>query len=241
MLSFGYPHLWNKLGRDFVAVPSLTILEFVYPVLHQNKSKPPTMKTAIIASLIASAAAFAPAQQKSSSTALNMAFEDALGAQAPLGFWDPLGLVADGDQEKFDRLRYVEIKHGRICMLGVVGYLVNKAGIYLPGDISFGTPFSSLGSGWDASFAVPVAGALQVFAFVGFLELFVMKDIEGTGNEFVGDFRNGFIDFGWDSFDEETKLQKRAIELNQGRAAQMGLLGLMVHDQLGNVDTLIPN
>ena len=198
------------------------------------------MKSAIIASLIASAAAFAPAQQKSTSTALNMAFEDALGAQAPLGFWDPLGLVADGDQEKFDRLRYVEIKHGRICMLGVVGYLVNKAGIYLPGDISFdGTKFSDLGSGWAASTGVPVAGALQVFAFVGFLELAVMKDI--TGGEFVGDFRNDFIDFGWDSFDEETKLQKRAIELNQGRAAQMGLLGLMVHDQLGNVDTLIPS
>jgi hypothetical protein len=85
-------------------------------------------------------------------------------------------LVADGDQEKFDRLRYVEIKHGRICMLGVVGYLVNKGGVYLPGNIDYsGTKFSDLGSGWDASFAVPVAGALQVFAFVGFLELFVMK------------------------------------------------------------------
>ena len=198
------------------------------------------MKLAVIASLLASAAAFAPTKQAASSTALK-AFEDELGAQPPLGFFDPLGLVADGDQEKFDRLRYVEIKHGRICMLGVVGYLVNKAGIYLPGEISYdGTKFSDLGSGWDASFAVPVAGALQVLAFVGFLELAVMKDVTGEA-EFPGDFRNGALDFGWDTFDEETKLQKRAIELNQGRAAQMGLLGLMVHDQLGNVDTLIPN
>jgi len=71
------------------------------------------MKTAIVASLIAGAAAFAPVQQKvASSTALN-AFENELGAQAPLGFFDPLGLVEDGDQAKFDRLRYVEIKHGR--------------------------------------------------------------------------------------------------------------------------------
>ena len=129
------------------------------------------MKTAVIASLVASAAAFAPTKQAASSTALK-AFEDELGAQPPLGFFDPLGLVADGDQEKFDRLRGVEIKHGRICMLGVVGYLVNKAGIYLPGDISTdGTKFSDLGSGWDASFAVPVAGALQVLAFCGVLEL----------------------------------------------------------------------
>jgi Chlorophyll A-B binding protein len=166
------------------------------------------------------------------------------GAQAPLGFFDPLGLVADGDQEKFDRLRYVEIKHGRICMLGVVGYLVNAAGIYLPGDIDYaGTKFSDLGYGWDASFAVPVAGALQVAAFVGFLEIAVMKDSANGAapGDFVGDFRNGAIDFGWDTFDEDTKLQKRAVELNQGRAAQMGMLALMVHDKLGNVEDFFPN
>jgi hypothetical protein len=66
-----------------------------------------------------------------------------------------------------------------------------------------------------------------------------MKDI--TGGEFVGDFRNGFIDFGWDSLDEATKLKKRAIELNQGRAAQMGLLALMIHDKIGNVDSFFPS
>jgi len=199
------------------------------------------MKTAcILASLLASASAFAPAQQKASSTALNMGLENELGAQPPLGFFDPLGVATEGDQEQFDRLRYVEIKHGRICMLGVVGYLTTAAGIRLPGLISFdGTKFSDIPSGWEGSQAIPAAGALQVFAFVGFLELAVMKDI--TGGEFVGDFRNGFIDFGWDSFDEETKLKKRAIELNQGRAAMMGLLGLMVHDKLGNVDILFPS
>ena len=51
--------------------------------------------------------------------------------------------------------------------------------------------------------------------------------------EFPGDFRNEAIDFGWDTFDEETQTNKRAIELNQGRAAQMGILALMVHEQLG--------
>jgi hypothetical protein len=78
---------------------------------------------------------------------------------------------------------------------------------------------------------------LQIVFFIGFLELFVMKDI--IGGEFPGDFRNGFLDFGWDTFDEETKLKKRAIELNQGRAAQMGILALMVHEKLGV--SLIPD
>ena len=44
---------------------------------------------------------------------------------------------------------------------------------------------------------------------------------------------NRYIDFGWNKFDEDTKLQKRAIELNNGRAAMMGILGLLVHEQLG--------
>uniref|UniRef100_A0A7S4ENF4 Plastid light harvesting protein n=1 Tax=Pseudo-nitzschia australis TaxID=44445 RepID=A0A7S4ENF4_9STRA len=192
------------------------------------------MKSAIFASLIATAAAFAPVQQQASSTALR-AFEDALGSQPPLGFFDPLGLVEDGDQEKFDRLRFVEIKHGRICMLAFLGQITTRNGIHLPGDIDkAGDAFASFPNGWAAiqgPDAIPGGGLAQIIAFIAVLELSVMKDI--TGGEFVGDFRNGYIDFGWDKFDEDTKLSKRAIELNNGRAAMMGILGLMVHEQLG--------
>jgi len=63
-------------------------------------------------------------------------------------------------------------------------------------------------------------------------EASVMRDLTGEA-EFVGDFRNGAIDYGWDTFDAETQFKKRAIELNQGRAAMMGILALMVHEQLG--------
>ena len=55
----------------------------------------------------------------------------------------------------------------------------------------------------------------------------------GDGGDGAGDFRNGALDFGWDKLSAETKLKKRAIELNNGRAAQMGILGLMVHEKLG--------
>jgi hypothetical protein len=189
------------------------------------------MKTAVLATLIASAAAFAPAKQAASTTALN-SFENELGAQAPLGFFDPLGMVADGDQETFDRLRYTEIKHGRICMLAVVGYLAVEGGVRLPGAIDYsGLSFADVPNGFAAFNTISGAGIAQIVAFIGFLELAVMKDI--TGGEFVGDFRNDALDYGWDTFDEETKMKKRAIELNQGRAAQMGILALMVHEQLG--------
>merc|ERR1712127_211993 len=155
--------------------------------------------------------AFAPSAQVSrSSVATNMAFESELGVQPPLGFFDPLGLLDDADQERFDRLRYVEVKHGRIAQLAFLGNIITRAGVYLPGDIdTAGTSFDSIPNGWAAVQAIPSAGLAQIVLFVGFLEL------------------------GWDNFDEETKLSKRGIELNNGRAAMMGILGLMMHEQLG--------
>ena len=36
--------------------------------------------------------------------------------------------MAEADQERFDRLRYVETKHGRISMLAILGHLVTTAG-----------------------------------------------------------------------------------------------------------------
>jgi len=199
------------------------------------------MKLAIAALLAGSAAAFAPSVKVAKNSALSMAFEGELGAQPPLGFFDPLGLLADADQERFDRLRYVEVKHGRIAQLAFLGQIVTRNGIHLPGDIDYsGHSFDSYPNGIAAVLgpnAIPTAGLLQIFAFVGFLELFVMKDSANGAEpgDFPGDFRNGALDFGWDTFDEETKLSKRAIELNNGRAAMMGILGLMVHEKLGEI------
>lgn len=42
-----------------------------------------------------------------------IAFENELGVQPPLGFWDPLGYLKNADAAKFEKLRGLEIKHGR--------------------------------------------------------------------------------------------------------------------------------
>ena len=52
------------------------------------------------------------------------AFETELGVQAPVGFFDPLKLSADGDVATFKRRRAAELKHGRVCMLATLGYIV---------------------------------------------------------------------------------------------------------------------
>jgi Chlorophyll A-B binding protein len=81
-------------------------------------------------------------------------------------------------------------------MLAVVGYLVQEAGIRLPGNIDYsGLKFTDIPNGFAALKAVPIGGILQMLFFIGLLEANVMKDI--TGGEHIGDFRNDYIDFGW--------------------------------------------
>jgi Chlorophyll A-B binding protein len=86
------------------------------------------MKLALlITSLVASASAFAPSQRASPATmaALSAAadYKGEVGVTAPFGVFDPLNILDTADRERFDRLREVELKHGRVAMLGVVGYL----------------------------------------------------------------------------------------------------------------------
>eukprot|EP00581_Thalassiosira_minuscula_P010655 CAMPEP_0183723896 /NCGR_PEP_ID=MMETSP0737-20130205/16681_1 /TAXON_ID=385413 /ORGANISM="Thalassiosira miniscula, Strain CCMP1093" /LENGTH=204 /DNA_ID=CAMNT_0025954315 /DNA_START=25 /DNA_END=639 /DNA_ORIENTATION=+ len=191
------------------------------------------MKTAAcLLALVGSAAAFAPAQQGRVNTAV-AAFEDELGAQAPLGFWDPLGMLEGADQAEFDRLRKVEIKHGRVSMLAVVGYLTTASGYRFddyPADVPAG-----LGA-WKALASTPdgvnVLGQMAVFFALAEL---INRSVPWGDSEprFPGDHTNGIHHFGWDDKPESWQLNKRAIELNQGRAAQMGILGLIIHEQMG--------
>merc|ERR1740130_2360035 len=132
------------------------------------------MKSALFASLVASAAAFAPSQQSRSGTAL-AAFESELGAQPPLGFYDPLGFLDTADQETFDRLRYVELKHGRVSQLAFLGQITTRAGLHLPGDIDRGGhAFAGFPNGLAAingPDAISSAGLLQIAALVAILEI----------------------------------------------------------------------
>lgn len=156
-----------------------------------------------------------------------MGFEKEIGVQPPLGFFDPLGYLNDADQKEFDRLRYCELKHGRIAMLAVLGHIITTKGDRFPGEIAFGLPFSSIHSGLAAFKDIPLAGTLQLILFIGCMEAgfatvekeieaYCLKQAKGRG------------------WSEEKIRQKKAIELNNGRAAQMGILTLVVHEILNN-------
>ena len=170
----------------------------------------------------AGAVAFAPVTSRVTSSALKMDFSDALGAQAPLGFWDPLNILDDVSEERFERLRFVEKKHGRIAMLAVLGHIVTAAGVRLPGDIAYGLPFAEMKAGLAAFDTIPLQGLFSIFHFIGLLEL-------GFNAR-----KDEIEEFCSENFPQLADERRAAVELNNGRAAQMGILALMVHENLNN-------
>jgi len=172
--------------------------------------------------------------KKAKSNKGKIAFANAVGQTAPLGYWDPIGFTADGDQEKFDTYQLFEITHGRVSMLAVTGYLVTgPAGLRFPGAENV-----------PAGFSKPIATLLetksgqnillQMLAFFTVASI-INRDAEWLDNkaEHVGDFRNGSLDVGWNTFTPEEKVEQRNKEINNGRAAMMGILGLYVHEMMG--------
>ena len=123
-------------------------------------------------------------------------------------------------------------------MLAVVGYLTTAAGIRFPGaeDIPDGlASFPALLGTSDGNQVLTQMGAFFFVAEIVNREATWLPDVKA---EFPGDYRNGALDFGWDKFDDATKLKKRSIELNNGRAAMMGIVGLVTHEMMG--ESILP-
>merc|ERR1719188_2111882 len=133
--------------------------------------------------------------------------EQQLGAQAPLGFWDPLGFCED--EEKFKDFRAKEIKHGRLAMMGALGMLAQSL-VQVPG--MEGVPKSVnaifVGNG--------MVGGIAVLALIGGLEalVFVQDEQKEPGN-----FGNPLP--WWSDYSDEM----RARELNNGRIAMFAAIG----------------
>jgi len=130
-----------------------------------------------------------------------------IGAQDPLGFWDPLGFCTD--EATFKDLRAKELKHGRAAMMGSVGMLTQSL-VQVPG--MEGVPKSAtailVGNG--------MVGGIAVFALIGVLEAAVFVQDE---NKEPGNFGNPLP--WYDDYSDEM----RSRELANGRVAMFAAIG----------------
>merc|ERR1712066_1045910 len=153
------------------------------------------------------------------------AFESELGVQEPVGFWDPLGLAADGDAATFARRRTAEIKHGRVCMIACIGYIVPEY-FKWPGYLSpaLGIQFADVPNGLAALSKVPAEGWMQIVAFAGITE-----------GSWGFDKSSGTGDYGWKvltSEDPAEKTKKLSAEIANGRLAMVAIIGMFFQDGL---------
>eukprot|EP00542_Grammatophora_oceanica_P009425 CAMPEP_0194025950 /NCGR_PEP_ID=MMETSP0009_2-20130614/245_1 /TAXON_ID=210454 /ORGANISM="Grammatophora oceanica, Strain CCMP 410" /LENGTH=206 /DNA_ID=CAMNT_0038664365 /DNA_START=53 /DNA_END=673 /DNA_ORIENTATION=+ len=178
------------------------------------------MKLVILAAAAASAAAFAPQKAARSTTSLAVS-ELELGVTEPLGVYDPLGWL-DTQPESFERRRAVERKHGRVAMAAVVGCITHNNHITFDGYLSNSEnlKFSDVPTGVDGIRAIPTAGLFQILLFFALVELAWMP-----ASKYDGDYGVGY--FGT-NLDPEEKVRKLNVEINNGRAAMMGIMGNMV-------------
>lgn len=130
-----------------------------------------------------------------------------IGAQDPLGFWDPLDFCKD--EATFKDLRAKELKHGRAAMMGSVGMLTQSL-VQVPG--MEGVPKSCkailVGNG--------MIGGIAVLALIGVLEtvVFVQDEKKEPGN-----FGNPLPWF------EDYSDEMRAREIANGRVAMFAAIG----------------
>merc|ERR1719316_1998971 len=156
------------------------------------------------------------------------AFENELGVQAPVGFWDPAGFTADGSVENFARRRQTELKHSRISMLATMGYITPEVVGKFPGYLSpsAGLKFADVPNGLAAVSKVPTLGWAQIAAYFGFCEF-------SGGFE---DYKTGTPgDYGWKvltSDDPAEKTKKLAAEIANGRLAMVAIIGMFFQDGL---------
>merc|ERR1711972_812636 len=155
------------------------------------------------------------------------AFENELGVQAPIGFWDPVGYTKDGSVDNFKRRRATEIKHGRVSMLACMGYMTPEITGKFPGYLSpsMKLQFADIPNGLGALSKVPGVGWAQIFLYCAYCEL-SQDQTAGAGAD--GNFGFKAIT----SSDPATLTKKLNSEIANGRLAMMAIIGMFFQDGL---------
>jgi len=184
-----------------------------------------------------------------------------------IGYWNPLGLGEEiegaeftigSSEDAIGFIRHAEIKHGRVAMAAFVGFIVGENGIHFPWATTLsGTTYADIAAAggacaqWDA---LPTAAKLQILGVIGLLEVW-----GETGTHYMRGGKPGaypsfaplrdtigqptldlFDPFGFSKNTTPEKKERGLLcEINNGRAAMLGIMGFVSAAQVeGSIPAL---
>jgi hypothetical protein len=141
---------------------------------------------------------------------------DLVGSSAPLGFFDPLGF-SKTDAKTLAKYRESELKHGRVAMLAVLGWLTQERfHPFYDGKLS-ANPLK-------AFLETPPLGFVQIVAFIGLLEYTFESSKKKNANYVPGNY------YGLSSDNSDPSwVDFQTRELNNGRLAMFAIMGEITH------------
>jgi light-harvesting complex I chlorophyll a/b binding protein 1 len=174
---------------------------------------------------------------------------DEVGVLPPLGRWDPLQIREQGP-ERYRRFVEMEIKHGRLAMAAFLGVITTYSGARWPGYLStsMDLKFSDIPGGAIASWAaLPAAAWFQIVLAISIAEvLWFKQDPDKAPGDVVPEgvawarYPDGYDVWLGDGSTKQVgedelilgKTWKLNAERNNGRAAMMGITGMIIHEAL---------
>jgi len=192
-----------------------------------RKTRQNKLRTGRAAMSSASSIATVPGTETTTATT---SFKEADYGASPGGYWDPLGLsVVDGkkdpinlsisdEQARWRDYRAKELKHGRLAMISLAG-MWGQCLVKLPS-------MEAMPSSVDAAFVGNgPAGVAFAFAVIGWHENQYVQDPNKEPGEF--DDPLGAVNASFLGFEGSFSDEMRARELNNGRLAMFGSIGMI--------------
>jgi len=169
------------------------------------------------------------------------------GALSPLGEFDPLGFSKDLSLQEIKRYREAEVTHGRVAMMATVGYLVSEKFHPLFGGQITGPANSHLGQVQEVApfffawLVTAIAAAELGRSLIGWEKptdaLVKNQEVEGktwlsklNDEYYPGDI--GFDPLGLKPSDATEFAEMQTKELQNGRLAMIGAMGMIVQEQV---------
>jgi len=190
--------------------------------------------------------------QPLSGIAMSVESMEGVGPETGNKVFDPLNLATIGADETLKFFRHAELKHGRVAMAAMVGFLFHINHIHFSGYLSptYGVTFEQLSAmgPFDAWNAIPLLGQIQILWTIGGLE-HASECLNPAGHYTKGGIPGDlkFLKNFWDTpgftkkLSAEQLAEKRVSELKNGRLAMIGIASVLAASAIPGSVPLLNN